>query len=695
MIGIFSRGMRDIPHLETLLGESLRFAPRSPDQLSAVAGWGYKPTARKARERARSWNLPYISVEDGFLRSLGLGVQGQPPLSVVIDRSGVYYDASAASDLENQIIRADFTDQERDTARQAMEAIRHYRLSKYNHAPDLQEDLFPDDGRTRVLLLDQTRNDASVSLGGADETTFAAMAREARQENPDAHIAAKVHPDVLSGKKRGYLTETPLPDVTLLGMEVSPLSLLAQVDKVYTVSSQMGFEGLLAGKEVHCFGLPFYAGWGLTRDRQRCERRSAPRTMEEVFIAAYLRYARYIDPFRGRLCDVLRVIDILADQRRHNERNRGTWVCAGFSFWRRGFAKHFLSSNQGRVLFARTLATAVKAAQAEEGRVVVWAAKYAQNKETAQVAAQVTAHEAATPSVHAARATPEPEPGRIEDGFIRSSGLGSDYFWPYSLCFDSKGIYFDPNGPCDLEDILRDADFDDRLLSRAAALRHTLVDREITKYNVGSDGGQCSAQICELAQDREVVLVVGQVEDDASVQCGGLGIYSNLDLLRAVRENRPDACIVYKPHPDVLRGNRKGRVPDREGSRLYDLTMTNVPLTVLFPMVHQLHTLTSLSGFEALLRGVAVHTYGGPFYAGWGLTTDRLTFPRRGRALSLDALVAGVLIVYPSYFDWNTEMFCGPEVVLERLQQGKEPRQGRLERLLCRTWQRVCFWERK
>lgn len=678
MIGFFSRGMRDIPHLETLLEEPLRFAPSSPEGLRAVAGWGFKPTARKARERATAWNLPYLAVEDGFLRSLGLGVQGHHPLSVVIDRSGVYYDAGTASDLESQIIRADFTDQERDTARQAMEAIRHYRLSKYNHAPDLQEDIFPDDGRARVLLLDQTRNDASVSLGRADAGTFEAMVREARQENPDAHIAAKVHPDVLSGKKRGYLTETPLPGVTLLGMEVSPLSLLAQVDKVYAVSSQMGFEGLLAGKEVHCFGLPFYAGWGLTRDRQRCERRTVPRTLEDVFAAAYLRYARYLDPFRGRLCDILQAIDILADQRRHNERNRGTWVCAGFSFWRRGFAKYFLGSTHGRVLFSGSLEAAGKTARERDGRVVAWAAKYALSQDASQPASAVV----------------EPEPARIEDGFIRSTGLGSDYYWPYSLCFDSKGIYFDPNAPCDLEDILQSADFDERLLSRARVLRQTLVDREITKYNVGGDGGQCSMQICELAHEREVILVVGQVEDDASVRRGGMGIYSNQELLEAVRANRPDACIVYKPHPDVLRGNRKGRVPDREGARLYDLKMTNVPLTVLFPLVHQLHTLTSLSGFEALLRGVAVHTYGGPFYAGWGLTTDRHAFPRRGRMLSLDALVAGVLIGYPSYFDWETEMFCGPEVVLERLKQGAEPRQGRTERLLCRIWQRACFWER-
>ncbi len=56
--------------------------------------------------------------------------------------------------------------------------------------------------------------------------------------------------------------------------------------------------------------------------------------------------------------------------------------------------------------------------------------------------------------------------------------------------------------------------------------------------------------------------------------------------------------------------------------------------------------MTSLTGFEALLRGKAVFTYGLPFYAGWGLTQDRHAHPRRHRRLSIDELVAAALIGY-------------------------------------------------
>ena len=43
-------------------------------------------------------------------------------------------------------------------------------------------------------------------------------------------------------------------------------ALIEAAAALYTVTSQMGFEALLWGRPVRVFGLPFYAGWGLTRD---------------------------------------------------------------------------------------------------------------------------------------------------------------------------------------------------------------------------------------------------------------------------------------------------------------------------------------------------------------------------------------------------------------------------------------------
>jgi capsular polysaccharide export protein len=145
--------------------------------------------------------------------------------------------------------------------------------------------------------------------------------------------------------------------------------------------------------------------------------------------------------------------------------------------------------------------------------------------------------------------------------------------------------------------------------------------------------------------------VPGQVETDASIAKGSPEIKTNLGLLEAVRAANPDAFIIYKPHPDVVGGGRYGQIDSARVARSCDLELQQAAITDLLDQVHEIHTLSSLTGFEALLRGRKVVTYGMPFYAGWGLTTDRLVCSRRTRRLTLDELVAGALILYPVYVD--------------------------------------------
>lgn len=85
--------------------------------------------------------------------------------------------------------------------------------------------------------------------------------------------------------------------------------------------------------------------------------------------------------------------------------------------------------------------------------------------------------------------------------------------------------------------------------------------------------------------------------------------------------------------------------------------------------------MTSLAGFEALLRGKPVTTYGMPFYAGWGLTTDHCHCPRRTRRLTLAQLVAGTLILYPRYVNPLTGLFTTPEMIVELLRRSRPDQQ--------------------
>ncbi|WP_456305767.1 capsular polysaccharide export protein, LipB/KpsS family, partial [Falsiroseomonas oryziterrae] len=250
----------------------------------------------------------------------------------------------------------------------------------------------------------------------------------------------------------------------------------------------------------------------------------------------------------------------------------------------------------------------------------------------------------------------------LEDGFLRSAGLGAACRPGASYALDTRGPYFDPSRESDLERLLNTAAFEAPLLARAAALRAAIVERGLTKYNL-------RGQMPEIAAPagRRILLVPGQVEDDASVRRGGGAIRSNLELLRRVRADQPDAFILYKPHPDIEAGFRRGRIPAAALRGLADQVVGGAPMDTLLGRVHAVHTLTSLTGFEALLRGVPVTCWGMPFYAGWRLTEDRVAPPRPRRALTLDELVAGALILYPRCVDPVTQLPCPPEVLIERL----------------------------
>jgi capsular polysaccharide export protein len=266
---------------------------------------------------------------------------------------------------------------------------------------------------------------------------------------------------------------------------------------------------------------------------------------------------------------------------------------------------------------------------------------------------------------------------RCEDGFIRSVGLGAKFAPAYSWVVDRRGMYFDARGPSDLEWLIGQADFSPAQLARAAALRELLVRKGLTKYNLreGSWVRPRGAQ--------QVILVPGQVESDASIRFGARGLRTNLELLKAVRESHPWAHVVYKPHPDVAAGvRREGRNESAAGQWCNEV-LTAAPMAPLLEAVDEVHVLTSLTGFEALLRGKRVVTYGQPFYAGWGLTEDRGLIERRGRQVSLDHLTAAALIEYPIYLHPHENRRCQPEELLEAMTREDWPDQrGLTEKLL-------------
>lgn len=274
---------------------------------------------------------------------------------------------------------------------------------------------------------------------------------------------------------------------------------------------------------------------------------------------------------------------------------------------------------------------------------------------------------------------------RIEDGFLRSVGLGADLVTPISWVIDKRGIYYDATCASDLEQLLLTTDFIPDLLQRASKLRTRIVNSGLTKYNVGKSNWM-------RPDANRVILVPGQVESDASLRFGAPGIRTNIGLLQAVRQANPDAYVVYKPHPDVIAGLRASGQGENEARRWSDEVVTETAMHELLDAVDEVHVLTSLAGFEALMRGKKVCCYGQPFYAGWGLTQDVVPVARRTRKLSLDELVAGTLILYPTYVSRVTRQFITPEAALDELLEWREKEVNHMPwwrkglRLVLRIW---------
>ncbi|OIP56495.1 MAG: hypothetical protein AUK54_01975 [Helicobacteraceae bacterium CG2_30_36_10] len=281
-------------------------------------GWGRKRSGKFALWCHERFGGSLMLLEDGFIRSLGLGVDGSPSFSLVEDNVGIYYDATAPSRLENTLNEYDFASDTKlmDEAREAIGLIQKHHISKYNNTPETSEELFASQDERRVLIIAQTAGDASLNYGMVDDYTTDDMIAAATIENPHAKVYVKVHPDVLSGKKKSDIDIRELDErVQIITQNVNPISLLKHFEKVYTKTSGMGFEALLVGCECVCFGMPFYAGWGVTDDRSTCQRREAKRSVEEIFAAAYILYTQYHNPYTNRPSDILDTIHGIIRQR--------------------------------------------------------------------------------------------------------------------------------------------------------------------------------------------------------------------------------------------------------------------------------------------------------------------------------------------------------------------------------------------
>lgn len=608
---------------------------------TAVAVWRGAIGHRQGRKLAASRDLPLFVLDSGLLATPALPHRTMPILSVTAlhsERAGAIEPGWSEAVLSStgweapEMLRR---------AQDGIDAVIRGRIGGVIAAP------VHDHGTRRSVLVD-----ASAAMNEAAAEALLALAL--------AHGEA--------GRIRLVLDPSPAFDrlrrraaasgCVVVAATTDSWSLLDTAETIFTLGGALGFLGLIVGREVHCSAACFYSGWGLTRDSAGIPQHLRRRPLSEIFAASCLQATRYADPFHERRASFEETAALLSDWRHTLDRNARIGCCFGIDFWKRDRTRDFFLSPEAVPEIARTAERALELGHKSGKAIAYWP----QRKTMAAFEASAR--------VKGVTVT------RIEDGFIRSVGLGTNLVLPASIVADSRGIYYDPTRPSDLEVILAETDFDPALLARAERLAALLVDRRITKYNLAENPVSL-----EVPEGTRRILVPGQFEDDKSVLLGGAGITTNEELLRRVRAANPGAFIVYKPHPDVESGHRKGIVANEVMTRLADAVVRRTAILSLIDWADEIHTLTSQTGFEALLRGRKVVTYGQPYYAGWGLTMDQNPVARRQRRLTLPELIAGTLILYPRYVDPVTRLPCGPEVVIDRIADPRTRDQSRLSRL--------------
>ncbi|WP_162265135.1 capsular polysaccharide biosynthesis protein [Polycladidibacter stylochi] len=590
-------------------------------------GWGRKKSGQRAIRFARMMGGRFVLLEDSFLSSVD---RNGKKISVVVDHEGIYYDSSQTCTLD-KLLEKKLTKNEVSCAQEIITTWRYLNLSKYNSLEEYKGPL----PERYVLVIDQVRGDLSIKYGDADVSSFHRMLDKALWENPDCQVVLKVHPDIFSNSAKGHFNLEKLslnPRITIIADSCHVVRLIKECEKVYTVTSQVGFEALIWGKPVRCFGMPFYAGRGLSEDQLKAPSGRDKCTLEELVFRAFVSYTRYVSPITNKECDFFEAANFIALQRRNRLMIAGDVVAIGFSKWKKRFISDYLAGSPVKYINNN------ENLDQQKNNIAVWGSKYQELNESGSKLL------------------------RIEDGFLRSSGLGADLIRPFSLVIDDMGIYYDATRPSRLEKILNESQYKTEQLDRAHHLRNKIIQMGLTKYNVGAGSWQ------RPDGSKKVLLVVGQVESDASLKYGSPEIKNNLIFLKTVREQNPDAYVLYKPHPDVVAGLRDEGKGEVEAKNFCDEIILETSSHELLNVIDELHTMTSLMGFEALMRGVKVVCYGLPFYSGWGITEDKVKNERRSRTLTVDDLVYGSLIDYPRYVG-NSKYFLSPEEAIEELYQ--------------------------
>lgn len=608
-------------------------------------GWGYK----KSTKRIESGCEKILRLEDGYIRSIGLGTKDEKSWSL-IKNEVPYYDSRRANDLELLLMKTFLNDSQLKESREIIEKLKEYKITKYNISKESNKAL-KENAKKRILIIEQVPGDYSLIYGAKKIYKTEEIIKELKEKYPDYEIDIKEHPENKIKNKEVY------DGINIIKEHTNIHDLIGNYEIIVTRTSQVGFEALLHDKKVICYGTPFYAGWGLTIDKDiendALKRRTRELSIEELVYISMVKNTEYRHPGTKELVSLKETIEYLNDYRKIELENEGKIYCINFSKWKYEFIEDFLKSN-----FENTIEMIEKGREKDifkkdivNSKIYHWGYDVPKDiidfVETKKIKLVI-----------------------VEDGFLRSKDIGAKKTTPISMVFDDLGIYFVPQKESRLESYINTIELSEEQINKAKKIKAEIIDSGVSKYNNANH-----KDIVFNNNDKKIILIPGQVDDDASVRFGSNMSLDNEKLIKLVRKENPEAYIVYKPHPDVMAKKRIGEINNKllEDS-IIDEIIVSVSLSSCLKVIDEVHTITSLSGFEALIYNKKVVCYGAPFYAGWGLTIDKdignEAFKRRNKKISIDELFYFSYIKYPRYYNKEYSYWTTPEYAIKKLRRG-------------------------
>jgi len=635
-----------------------------------VVGDRRYPSFLKKYMTHKECDVSYLNM--GFVYSAVSISPAEKGYSYIRDSSGPHFDSRSPSELENILNFYDFDwDQEKSLrATNLLNKFVDLDISKYNHIPKVDniESIYKEKSSKRVLILGQMRGAQSLVLANPRGYTYSDLVQIAAKENPGAQILFKPHPKAFlpNGRLKDKFDDLQRLDINfqIVDAEIPIGQALETIDQVYTISSLAGFEAIVRNIKTTVLGLPFYAGWGLADERVNIERRARNLTVAQVFAAAYLVYPIYVDTLYKKKIEPEEAFELIFEEKQKEKVKKTSMIFGDqeifakdpegkktaflliFHQWKQDFFRKVFSEYKVHYLPSNISASKLEEILdfVENSELIIWGYKESESISDFIRAKGIKVR-------------------RVEDGFVRSIALGAEHSIPASVAIDSEYLYFDSRGQSDLEKILLSYDFtsNQQLIAEARECIDLICQSKVSKYNHVEN--KSAVDIMGVKEKRRV-LVVGQVEDDASIRFGCSKKFLNNDLVILARLENPDAEIFYKPHPDVIGGHREYRSDPKLVEGYAHVLYEPMALADVLEEVDHVYTITSLAGFEALIRGIKVTTIGCPFYSGWGLTDDRQPNERRVRKLSVEELFAGAYLLYPKYFDLIENKPCSAKKVI-------------------------------